>query len=105
MFTKTLSSDLPSTIDEAVTILLDDLPLRDRTRMGSMTTDELNLVNNIVGLQITRDFRLWSGNDSLLHACLKAVDETGQENADPSMAIIHAMWKKLQETHVLRLVK
>lgn len=105
MFTKPLSSNLPSTIDEAVSILLDDLPLRDRTRMGSLTTEALNSVNKAVGLQITRDFRLWSGNELLLHACLKAMEDTGNENTDPARVIIHAMWKKLQQTHVLRLVK
>ncbi|THB76422.1 MAG: hypothetical protein D3926_17700 [Desulfobacteraceae bacterium] len=105
MFTKPLSSDLPSTIDEAVNILLADLRLLDRTRMGSMTTEELDLVNQVVGLQITRDFRLWSGNELLLHACLKSMEDSGREDADPAMAIIQAMWEKLQETHVLRLVK
>ncbi|WP_300464087.1 hypothetical protein [Desulfobacula sp.] len=105
MFTKPLSSDLPSTIDEAVRILLDDLRLRDRTQLGSMTAEDLNLINKVVGLQITWDFRLWSGNGLLLHACLNAMEDTGKEYADPTMAIVHSMWKKLQETHVLRLVK
>ena len=105
MFTKPLSSDLPSTIEEAVRILLDDLRLLDRTRLGSMTTEELNWVNKAVGLQITRDFRLWSGNELLLHECLEAMPDAGKEDADPSMVIINGMWKKLQETHVLRLVK
>lgn len=105
MFTNPLSSDLPSTIDEAVNILLDDLRLLDRTRMGAMTPEELDIVNKVVGLQITRDFRLWSGNELLLHACLKTMEDEGREEADPAMAIIQAMWKKLQETHVLRLVK
>lgn len=105
MFTKPLSSDLPSTIDEAVDILLDDLRLLDRTRMGSMTNEDLNLVNEIVGLQITRDFRLWSGNEALLNACLDAVDGTCSQDADPTMPIIQAMWDRLQRTHVLRVVK
>lgn len=69
MFTKPLSSDLPSSIDEAVSILLADLRLLDRTRLGSMTTEELNWVNKVVGLQITQDFRLWSGNEALLPEC------------------------------------
>ncbi len=110
MFTKPLSSDLPSTIDEAVDILLADLRLVDRTRLGAMTKDELDWINKAVGLQITRDFRLWSGNELLLHACLQAMEDAvregfGGEDADPAMAIIHALWEKLQETHVLRLVK
>jgi hypothetical protein len=105
MFTRPLSLDLPTTIDEAVAILLEDLRLLDRTLMGSMTPHELDAVNRVVGLQITRDFRLWSGNEMLLHQCLAALEETGTEDEDPTMAIIRAMWEKLQETHVLRLVK
>ena len=105
MFTRPLSSNLPSTIDEAVSVLLSDLRLIDRTRMGSMTTEELNIINKVVGLQIAKDFRLWSGNDLLLHACLEAIEDSDGEDTDPTMVIIHAMWEKLQHTHVLRLVK
>ncbi len=105
MFTRPLSSNLPTTIDEAVSILIADLPLIDRTRLGSMKTEQLHLVHKVVGLQIARDFRLWSGNDLLLHECLQAIEETGTGDDDPTMVIVHAMWKKLQETHVLRLIK
>ena len=105
MFTRPLSSDLPSTIDEAVAILLEDLRLLDRTLMGSMTPHELDAVNRVVGLQITRELRLWSGNEMLLHECLTTLEEAGREDEDPTIAIIQAMWKKLQKTHVLRLVK
>lgn len=105
MFPKPINTELPLTIDEAVSILLSDLPLLDRTRLSAMTTEELNLVNRVVGLQIAQDFRLWSGNDPLLNACLEAVDDNDEDDADPTMVIVRAMWKKLQETHVLRRVK
>ena len=100
-----MSTELPLTIDEAVSMLLADLPLLDRTRLSSMTAEELDLINRVVGLQIAKDFRLWSGNDPLLHACLEAVDEYDEDDADPTLVIVRSMWKKLQETHVLRLVK
>lgn len=105
MFPKPISSKLPFTIDEAVSMLLADLPLLDRTRLSAMTTEELGLVNKAVGLQIAKDFRLWSGNDPLLNECLKAVGDCDEDDADPTMVIVRAMWQKLQETHVLRLVK
>lgn len=102
---KPMIKELPLTIDEAVSMLLDDLPLLDRTRLGAMTSEELNLINEAVGLQIASEFRLWGGNDALLNACLTAVDKSEEGDADPTMVIVRAMWKKLQETHVLRLVK
>jgi hypothetical protein len=105
MFPKPMNTEVPLTIEEAVSMLLGDLPLLDRTRLGAMTTEELNLINKVVGLQIAKDFRLWSGNDPLLNACLEAIDENDADDADPTMVIVRAMWAKLQETHVLRLVK
>lgn len=105
MYSRTLNSDLPATIDEAASILLDDLRLLDRTFLGSMTTEKLNLLNKAVGLQISRDFNLWRGNEKLLDDCLKALEESGNIDADLTMPIIKAMWKKLQKTHVLRLIK
>ena len=105
MFPKMIDIKLPSTIDEAVDILLDDLPLQDRSRLACLTPEELDLINRTVGLQIARDFKLWSGNDDLLRDCMTVVERTGDEDADPTMVIVRAMWKKLQETHVLRLVK
>ena len=104
MFPKPLTIELPTTIEDAVDILLSDLPLLDRTRLSAMTSDELDLVNHLVGRQIAQDFRLYSGNDVLLSSCLSACSQSGAP-ADPAMVIIHAMWQKLQETHVLRLIK
>lgn len=39
------------------------------------------------------------------HYCLNAMADTDSDDPDPAMTIVQAMWKKLQETHVLRLVK
>ncbi len=104
MFPKPLIIELPTTIEDAVDMLLSDLPLLDRTRLSGMTPEELDLVNHMVGRQIAQDFRLYSGNDMLLSDCLTTCAQSG-EPADPAMVIIRAMWQKLQETHVLRIVK
>ena len=105
MFPKTMDIDLPMTIADAVDMLLADLPLLERSRLANLTLADLDLINRLVGLQIARDFRLWSGNDSLLHACMESIDLKDDDELDPTMVIVRAMWQKLQETHVLRLVK
>jgi len=105
MFPKMTDLILPSTINEAVDILLDDLPLLDRSRLACVSAKELDLINRMVGLQIARDFKLWCGNNALLQDCMAVVEQTNDEDADPTMVIVRAMWKKLQETHVLRRVK
>ena len=101
MYPQTIDIDLPRTIDGAVTLLLADLPLLERSRLANMTPEELDLVNHVVGLQIARDFRLWSGNDALLQACMAATESTDGDDLDPTKVIVRAMWQKLQETHVL----
>ena len=104
MIPKPIGNQLPFSIDEAVTIILNDLTLLDRTRLSAMKPEELHLLGREVGAQIERDFRLWSGNDILLADCLAAAQQY-DEPPDPTSVIIRAVWQKLQQTHVLRLVK
>ena len=104
MFPISIGPELPLTIDDAVCTILSDLPLLDRTRLSTMESDDLNLINHEVGSQIAKDFKLWSGNDFLLADCLAYAQKTGKP-LDPTLAIIQAVWNKLQHTHVLRLVK
>lgn len=104
MIPKSVGIELPLTIDEAVTTILNDLPLLDRTRLLAMKSEELCFIVRKVGSQIAKDFRLWSGNDILLSDCLAAAQQHG-ESLDPTLVIIRAAWQKLQQTHVLRLAK
>ena len=104
MIPKPSGIELPLTIDEAVITILNDLPLLDRTRLSAMKSEELYLIDREVGSQIAKDFRLWSGNNILLSDCLAAAQQY-DEPPDPTLVIIHAVWQKLQKTHVLRLVK
>lgn len=104
MIPKSIHIELPLTIDEAVTTILNDLPLLDRTRLSAMQSEELRLIDSEIGAQIAADFRLFSGNDILLGECLAAAQEYDQA-PDPTLVILNAVWQKLQQTHVLRLVK
>ena len=104
MIPKSIDIELPLSIDEAVATILNDLPLLDRTRLSAMRSDELYLIEHEVGAQIAKDFRLWSGNDILLADCLAAAQQF-DEPTEPTLVIIHAVWKELQRTHVLRLVQ
>ena len=104
MLPKPINIDLPLTIDEAVNTILNDLPLLDRTRLSAIKSDELWNIDREIGSQIAKDFRLCSGNDILLSECLAAAQQY-DELPEPTLVILHAVWQKLQQTHVLRLVK
>ena len=104
MIPKPIDIELPLTIDEAVTTILNDLPLLDRTRLSAMKSEELWIIDHEIGAQIAKDFRLCSGNDILLSECLVAAQQY-DEPPEPTLVILTAVWQKLQQTHVLRLVK
>lgn len=103
MFPHMIDKHLPATVDDAADTLLADLSLRERTRLAHLSEDEMELISGMVGAQIIKDFRLWSGNDALLQDCLSAAGE-GEKALEPELTIVRAMWRKLQQTHVLRLV-
>ena len=50
-------------------------------------------------------FALWSGNKELLASCRSISKEHVYREDDIIRVIITALWKKLRETHVLRVVK
>ena len=45
------------------------------------------------------------GTKEELIVYIEPIDEQGDVELDPTMVIVRAMWQRLQETHVLRLVK
>lgn len=96
---------LPRTIDEAIERLLADLPLRDRAAIARMEEKELPDLNQSLGLHVRESFGLWSENKELTRACNVGGGSGNPYLDSPSNVIIKALWKRLQETHVLRAVK
>ena len=97
-------SALPATVEEAVKILIDELPLKDKVAIanasaeavGELTIDLVNVIRNAFGLS--------SGNQALVRSCAK---ETGGEIAHPDDAaavIMARLVLALAKTHKLRSV-
>ena len=84
----------------------DKLTLKDRTTLANMTQDELILLHNTLGQYIREKFFwLWKGNPGLINACREVTGEDCQNEDDACVIIIRELWKKLRETHKLRVVK
>ena len=95
----------PRTIDEAVDHLLDSLPLKDKVRITKMNELELLELQLSMGVFIKTEFGLLSGNEELQAAGRElAVGEDDYSGDNISSVIIKKLWKRLQKTHVLRLV-
>ena len=96
---------LPQTVDEAVAKLLSELPLRDRIKIAKMSEPDLTHLHLTLGHYIREKFALWSGNDALMDSCRYMLHKYDIQAVDASELIIEELWKKLKETHTLRIVK
>jgi hypothetical protein len=96
---------LPRSISEAVSRLLTDMSLKDRTTLANMAEDELANLNYTLGSYIRNAFGIWSGNEHLLEACRTASGDPALPRKEAATVIIGELWKELRRTHKLRIVK
>ena len=95
----------PKTLNQAVDILMSKMVLKDKVTIANMTYGELEGLNPNLGAYIKNIFRLWSGKDELMESC-RFVTKNKKLNEDGAcFAIIEALWKRLRETHKIRVVK
>ena len=95
----------PKAVDEAVNLLMKELSFGDRTIMANMREEDLANLDVAFGIRIKVEFGLGNGNKDLLQSCRL---ESGQPVADPELAtavIIKCLWKAIQDTPVLRVLK
>ena len=96
---------LPRSISEAVSQLLTDMPLKDRTTIANMTADELTNLNFTLGSYIRNAFGIWGGNEQLFEACRATSGDPTLPRKDVATVIISELWKELRRTHRLRIIK
>jgi len=96
--------DLPKTVDEAVKFLISKLSLKDKTAITQMLEDDLSNLYPTLGLTIRNRF-LYPRNDKLLESCREIAKDKYLHWDQALSIIIRELWKKLRETHKLRVVK
>ncbi len=96
---------IPQTMDQAVDILLGKLSLRDKTIIANIPEEKLIDLPQSLGAHIQQELRLWLANDVLLDSCRSATGENDLNEASGLLVIIKALWRKLQQTNVLRIVQ
>jgi hypothetical protein len=94
----------PETVVEAVDQLMKELNLAQKTNIAHMAEDVLIRLHMTVGMYIKNQF-FYPSNENLLESCR---DLTGDKHLNVNQAssvIIRELWKKLQETHKLKVVR
>jgi len=95
----------PQSIVQAVEQLISRMSLKDKTTVANMSQDELPNLFVTLGGYIMDNFGLRSGNHKLLESCRLESDNSFQHEEDAMAVIIKVLWKKLQQTHRLRVIK
>ncbi|RJP84590.1 MAG: hypothetical protein C4518_18930 [Desulfobacteraceae bacterium] len=95
----------PKTVDQAVTRLVAELPLKDKIRLSGMSEAELDRLNPSLAQYILTSYHLSSDNMPLLASCRETAGD-GMLDADAACrVIIRQLWDRLRQTHRLRRVK
>jgi hypothetical protein len=94
----------PETVDEAVDRLMSEMSLKDLNTVAKMPEDDLINLHFTVGMWIRNNF-VYPRNDKLLKSCQEVSRHKSLHFAQIHMVIMRELWKKLQKTHKLKVVK
>lgn len=97
--------NLPKTVDEAVNRLVSEVPLKDRVTIANMTEGELDSLDSTLGRYISNAYGLWGENKELMESCRLLSGSDGLYEDKAYSLIINELWKKLRDTHTLKIVK
>lgn len=96
---------LPETVDQAVTRLIRELPLRDKTRLSGMTETELDRLHPSLAQYILTNYGLGTADGPLIASCRETAGDESLDTAGSVRLIIRELWERLRQTHRLRRVK
>lgn len=95
---------LPETIEGVIERLIDELSLRDKVHIARMEESEIANLHPSFGSYIRNKY-LWNGNEPLIMDCMYRSGNNDMDENEASKMIIYALWKRLKETHQLRVIK
>ena len=102
---KLKSGKPPKTVEEAINSLIKGLSLKDKATIAYMKESELSTLHSNLGKYIRHQFGLWTGNDDLMKSCCLIAARINVDQDEASSIIIKELWKRLRETHKLRVIK
>jgi len=96
-----------SLIDTLISDIIAEIPLGDMVRFANLAEDEVQVLEAVLGKFI--NYRLEKldeqVNEDLLNECRMRSGDESLDNAGAAGFILTKLWKRLQETHKLRIVE
>jgi hypothetical protein len=95
----------PYSVEEAVARLKSVLTLKDRAHLANIQAGELDHMRTGLSEYIKQKFGLYAGNAPLMKSCANIGKRENPLVEEACAIILRALWKDLQQTHKLRVVK
>ncbi|MBC2717156.1 MAG: hypothetical protein HF978_17765 [Desulfobacteraceae bacterium] len=95
----------PETVEQTVTQLIAELPLKDKTRLAGMTETDLSYLHPSLGVYIKTNYRILNGNEKLMASCRQVSKDRELDADGAALVIIKKLWERLKKTHRIRRVK
>jgi hypothetical protein len=99
------ATQLPKTVDEAVESILAELTLEERSILANTTEENLSVLCQVLTLFIDSKLGDSTVNRALFEDCRARSGNPDINEAEASKVIIEVLWRKVRETHRLRVVK
>jgi hypothetical protein len=99
------SRNYPRTLEEAVNQLSSNMALKDKVTVANMTEREMEALYPRLEKYIRVNFGLLSGNEDLMRSCMVELNIKNPDDRDAVELILKVFWKKLRDTHRLKIVK
>ena len=97
-------SEPPKTVEETVDRLVAEMPLKDKTSLANMEEADLVELHFSLGIYVRNKF-LYPRNEKLLESCRQKAMDKYLHWDQASLVIIKELWRRLRESHILRIVK
>lgn len=94
----------PVTVDEAADRLMSEMNLKDLTTLAKIPEDDLVTLHFSVGMWIRNNFA-YPRNDKLLESCREVSGDKYLHWAQMHMVIVRELWKRLQGSYRIKVVK
>ena len=95
----------PNTVAEIVDQIISDMPLKDRAMVANMAEVDVSILESTLGLYLEAKLDEWTANSQFLESCRELAHYENLKESDAPGVIIKELWRKLRETHKLRVVK
>ena len=96
--------DLPKTVDEAVDQILAEMSPEEKTLLANTSEDNLGFLSQVLTAFLETKLQDSSTNRELHEDCKVKAGNPDLGEAEAAQVIVQEIWKKVRDTHRLRVV-